>query len=126
MLEQQAMSKNRKYDSKIEPSGTTWKAQIIRHITSKKTVVSKQQDGFSDQASAQQWAEQQLLEFTATLSTSNERHGQARKQTEEQRRQRSNRRAEKTDKAKLEKLDRELESANEVAEAVGVEDHSQP
>ena len=120
------MSKNKKYDYKIELSGSTWKAQIIRHITSKKTIISKQKEAFPDEKSAQQWAEEQLLEFTSTLSASNERHGQQRKLSEEQRRQRSNRRAEKTEKAKLEKLDLELEPATDVVEAVDVEGHSQP
>lgn len=105
------MSKNKKYDIRIENTGTTWQAQIIRHASSKKTVISKQQNAFKSEESAQQWAEQQLQEFTSTQDASNKRHGEQRKLNEEQRRQRSSRRAKKTEKAKLEKLNAEPEPA---------------
>ena len=90
-----------------------WKAQIHRQITSKKTIVSKQQDGFASEAKAKEWAEQQLTEFTSTQGASNQRHGEQRKLNEEERRSRSNRRAEKTLKAKQAKAEEELKIAEQ-------------
>ena len=98
------MATSKKYQSRIEPAGSGWVAQITRRVTAKKVVVTKQQDGFASETEATAWAEATLPEFTSTLSSSNQRHGQQRKQGEEQRRLRSARRAEKTLQAKEGKL----------------------
>lgn len=90
------MTKNTKYAAHIGQDGSSWNAQITRQVTSRKTIVSKKQGGFPSEAGARTWAEQQLAEYTNTQSKRNERHGQQRKMLEELRRQRSNRRAEKT------------------------------
>lgn len=94
------MASGKKYDIRIAPSGDTWLAQITRQITSKKTTVSKQQDGFESEHAAQAWAEQALVDFIATLKTRNKRHGVQRKEDEEIKRQRASRRADKTAAAK--------------------------
>lgn len=90
------MAKNRKYSPNIEQSGSKWKAQITRQVTSKKTLVSKEQSDFSSESEAKAWAEQQLIEFATTLEQSNQRHGARRKLNSEESLNRSARRAAKT------------------------------
>lgn len=102
------MSKIKKYSFTVEQHDDTWRAKIVRQVTSKKTVVSKMQEGFSSEADANDWAEKQLAEFTSTLSASNKRHSEQRKSDSQNRLQRSARRAEKTQSAK--ELEAEKES----------------
>jgi len=98
------MANGKKYDLNITKNESDWTAQITRQVTSRKTKVTKEKDGFKTKAAAKKWAEKTLLEFTSTLSTSNDRHTAQRKNIEEVKRLRSNRRADKTQKAKDEKL----------------------
>lgn len=102
------MTKSRKYAYNLVEEGSLWNAEITRQVSSKKTVVSKLKEGFKSESEAQDWAEQELLEFATTLGKSNQRHGEQRKHLEEVRRQRSNRRADKTLQAK-----KEIEKVNE-------------
>ena len=97
------MATSKKYDFTVEQNDAQWVAKITRKITSKKTAVTKEQDGFSTEQEAITWAEAALVELTETLKKSNQRHGAQRKNIEEVRRQRSARRAEKTEQAKLAK-----------------------
>ena len=90
------MAKHRKYSSLVESDDSSWKAKILRQVTSKKTHISKEQHGFATQEEAQSWAEAQLAEFSKTQGVSNQRHTEQRKSNEEERRQRSSRRANKT------------------------------
>jgi len=115
------MANNKKYDSKIEQEGSLWKAQIHRQVTSKKTIISKQQGSFASEEQAKEWAEKQLAEFASTLGASNKRHGEQRKMNEEERRQRSARRAEKTLNAKNEKAEEELKPATNNDDAISAD-----
>lgn len=99
------MAKGKKYDLNIIKNESDWSAQITRQITSRKTKVTKEKEGFKTETAAKKWAEKTLLEFTSTLSSSNDRHATQRKSNEEVKRLRSNRRADKTQKEKDEKLD---------------------
>lgn len=110
------MTTNKKYDFIIEEKKSLWTAKITRKVTSKKTTVTKQQDDFKTAEEATQWAEQTLLELSETLKKSNARHGAQRKNIEEVRRDRSNRRAEKTAEVKAEKAKEEALEASEEAE----------
>lgn len=94
------MSKNKKYSSKIEQIDAHWQATINRQVTANKTIVSKEKGGFTSESEAEDWANEQLQKFTATLSESNKRHGEQRKINAEERAQRSTRRAEKTQLSK--------------------------
>ena len=108
------MSKSKKYAVSVEQHEDTWKAQILRQVTSRKTAVSKQRDGFASREEAEQWGTEQLAEFTKVQSGSNVRHGEQRKSSSETKLQRSARRAEKTALAKakaLEESEKEKESA---------------
>ena len=111
------MTKSRKYDYKIEQSDDTWSVQIIRKASKKNSVVSKEQGGFTNVKEAKAWAEEQLLEFSSTMAKSNQRHGEQRKENDEIKRQRSHRRAKKTQKRKDEKAaaaKQKIESAEQL------------
>lgn len=94
---------SKKYQTNIKKSGETWTAQVTRQITSRKTHVSKEQTGFTSEADANEWANARLSEFVSTQHSANKRQGSAREKSEEIKRQRSARRAEKTESAKLAK-----------------------
>jgi len=57
------MAKGKKYDFNLVLVDGSWTAEIVRKITSKKTVVSKSQAGFASEAEAQVWAEAELKGF---------------------------------------------------------------
>lgn len=57
------MAKGKKYDFNLVLVDGSWTAEIVRKITSKKTVVSKSQAGFASEAEAQIWAETELKGF---------------------------------------------------------------
>lgn len=57
------MAKGKKYDFNLVIVDGSWTAEIVRKITSKKTVVSKSQAGFASEAEAQVWAETELKGF---------------------------------------------------------------
>ena len=110
------MATSKKYDFTVEQDNAEWVAKITRKITSKKTLVTKEQSGFKSADEAQAWAEKALTELTETLKKSNQRHGSQRKNIEEIRRQRSARRAEKTEKAKAEKAAIEALDENQLSD----------
>jgi len=41
------MAKSKKYKCVVVQEGEAWLAQIVRHVTSKKTTISKQRGGFA-------------------------------------------------------------------------------
>jgi len=100
---------SKKYQSKVSQEGGTWVAYITRQITSRKSIVSKKQDGFSSEAEAQTWVDSNLSEFINTQKKANSRQGTHRKDQDEIKRQRSSRRAQKTDFAKREKAAADIE-----------------
>lgn len=67
------MIKGKKYDFRIEQDGDVWKADIIRKVTSKRTVVSKSQTGFTSEAEARAWSEKELVDFLKHHSERNKR-----------------------------------------------------
>lgn len=73
------MAKGKKYDFQVVQNGTQWETEITRQITSKKTIVSKRQDGFATEAEAKAWGESELELFLQNLKKRNKRHNEARK-----------------------------------------------
>lgn len=63
------MAASKKYESRViesvvaEGAAKEWSAEITRRATAKKTVVSKAQAGFTSEAEAQSWAENELAVF---------------------------------------------------------------
>jgi hypothetical protein len=62
------MGKSRKYSTRVLQSESGWVAEILRRMTSKKQVVTKQKDGFTTEAEAQAWADTELQAFLERLS----------------------------------------------------------
>jgi hypothetical protein len=73
------MANGKKYDFKLTQETSTWKAEIVRQVTSKRTAVSKSQDGFATQEEAQTWAETELKTFLAAQAERNKRKKAAKK-----------------------------------------------
>lgn len=57
-----------KYDFRVIQVADSWKAEITRRATAKKTVVSKQQDGFASEEEAREWGERELKALLETLA----------------------------------------------------------
>ena len=68
MQEFDLMAKSNKYDFQVTQDNSSWSAQIIRRVTSKKTVVSKSQDGFPSEADAEEWGQKELENFLINIS----------------------------------------------------------
>lgn len=66
------MAKGKKYDFRVQQDNACWTAEIIRKATSKKTVVSKRQDGFTSESEAQEWGQRELKTFLQSLHERNE------------------------------------------------------
>lgn len=67
------MTTNKKYDYRIVQNKSDWTAEITRRASSKKTIVSKSQDGFSTEAEAKAWGEKELVAFLENLTKRNKR-----------------------------------------------------
>ena len=67
------MANGKKYDFKLTQETNGWKAEIVRQVTSKRTQVSKSQDGFATQEEAQTWAEAELKGFLVAQAERNKR-----------------------------------------------------
>ncbi|MGF1910995.1 DUF3622 domain-containing protein [Vibrio kasasachensis] len=77
------MSKNKKFAIRVVEKRAGWTAEIIRQVTSRKTLVSKRQAGFETEELAQAWAENELLGFVKNQAERNERKGQQRVERQE-------------------------------------------
>lgn len=67
------MAQGKKYDYRIVQDNTSWTAEIIRRVTSKKTVASKSRGGFSTESEAQEWGQTELTAFLQNLDERNKR-----------------------------------------------------
>ncbi len=72
------MAKAKKYDYRVVQATAGWRAEIIRRVTSKKTMVSKSQDGFCSESEAKEWGEQALKSFLKSLDERNKRRSSQR------------------------------------------------
>jgi hypothetical protein len=62
---------SKKFDLRVTEKEGSWTAEIVRRKTAKELIVSKQQDGFTSEAEAQSWGENELKGFLATLAKRN-------------------------------------------------------
>ncbi|MGR5095143.1 DUF3622 domain-containing protein [Vibrio maritimus] len=72
------MSENKKFTFRLTEKRNGWSAEIIRQVTSRRTVVSKREMGFESQELAQAWAEKELAGFIENQAKRNERKAEAR------------------------------------------------
>jgi len=61
------MAQQNKFDYRITQEGEKWNAEITRRVSARRTSVSKRQNGFENEASAEAWAKEQLVEFVQNL-----------------------------------------------------------
>lgn len=81
------MANSKKYDYRIVQDDENWTAEITRRASSKKTVVSKSQGGFSSEPDAKAWAENELVTFLKSHDARNKRHAEKRAQAENTKRE---------------------------------------
>lgn len=67
------MAQSKKYEYRVTQDKKTWTAEIVRRVTSKRTAVSKSQDGFATEAEAKTWGEKELQSFLDNLGERNKR-----------------------------------------------------
>jgi len=61
------MATGKKYDYRITELEGTWRAELTRRASARKTVVSKAQEGFTSEAEATAWAETELKALLANV-----------------------------------------------------------
>jgi len=62
------MTKSKQYDIRVSQDNTGWTAEVIRRVTSKKTIVSKRQDGFATESDAHDWGQGEVKLFLRNLN----------------------------------------------------------
>jgi len=67
------VGKGKRYDCRVVKDNTFWIAEIVRRLTSKKTIVSKSQGGFNTESEAQAWGRNELKSFLQSLNERNKR-----------------------------------------------------
>ncbi|ATC56982.1 DUF3622 domain-containing protein [Vibrio anguillarum] len=72
------MSESKKFTIKVTEKRNGWAAEIVRQVTSRRSVVSKREMGFESEAQA--WAEKELSGFIENQAKRNERKALARKE----------------------------------------------
>ena len=77
------MAKAKKYDCRVAQDDAGWTAEITRRVTSKRTMVSKSQDGFATESEAKAWGEEALASFLKNLEERNKRHSDQREQKQQ-------------------------------------------
>ena len=60
------MTQSKKYDYQVSQDQATWAVKIIRRASSKKSVVTKSQSGFSTEAEAQAWGQDEVKTLLKT------------------------------------------------------------
>ncbi len=72
------MADSKKFQCRVIQNDAGWKAEIIRRVSSKRSMVSKKRGGFATQAEAQEWGESKLQEFMKNQAERNKRHAEKR------------------------------------------------
>ncbi|MFT5579735.1 MAG: hypothetical protein ACI9WS_002495 [Paraglaciecola psychrophila] len=70
------MTSAKKYQFKAVQNDSNWTGQIIRRVSARKTMVSKQQTGFATQEQANSWGEVELKAFLVKQNERNTRKSQ--------------------------------------------------
>lgn len=61
------MAQQNKFDYRITQEGEKWNAEITRRVSARRTSVSKRQNGFENEALAEAWAKEELVQFVQNL-----------------------------------------------------------
>lgn len=73
------MTTNKKYDFRINQNESEWITEITRRVSSKKTVVSKSQGGFTSELEATEWGKKMLESYLENLNDRNKRRSEENK-----------------------------------------------
>lgn len=79
-MTQPVLEKSKKYTYQLVKAKAGWTAEILRRVTSKKTLVTKSQAGFASEAEAQTWAEAEVKVFLKNVNLSKGKKRRAREQ----------------------------------------------
>lgn len=66
----------KKYQITLAEDGGKWNAAIVRKVSSRKSTITKSQDGFATEAEAQTWADTELKALLKVLAERNQRRDQ--------------------------------------------------
>ncbi|NOI66557.1 DUF3622 domain-containing protein [Vibrio sp. 99-8-1] len=77
------MSSSKKFSYNVVEKRSGWTAEIVRQVSSKRSVVSKREMGFESEADAIAWAEKELPSFIALQADRNKRKSAMRKADQE-------------------------------------------
>jgi hypothetical protein len=73
------MKTSKKYHFQVTQDGTTWRAEILRRVTAKTTVITKQKSGFASDAEAQVWGQEEIRVLLKNSNTKELNKRRARK-----------------------------------------------
>ena len=77
------MAKSKKYTCRVVQEDDSWSAEVVRRVTSKKSVVTKRQDGFVTDDEAESWG---LAEVRSLVKSTNLNERNKRRSKEESKR----------------------------------------
>ena len=60
------MAKSKKYVYQLEQDEDSWSVNIVRRVTSKRTVVTKSQSGFANEDDAEEWGRNEVRSLVKT------------------------------------------------------------
>ncbi|MGH1373972.1 MAG: DUF3622 domain-containing protein [Cellvibrionaceae bacterium] len=63
----------KKYQITLAEEDGSWSAAIVRKVSSRKSTITKSQDGFGNEAEASTWAEAELKALLKVLNERNQR-----------------------------------------------------
>ncbi len=63
----------KKYQITVAEEGGNWSAAIVRKVSSRKSTITKSQDGFASEAEASSWADTELKALLKVLAERNQR-----------------------------------------------------
>lgn len=78
------MAKGKKFVCRVIKHDDKWTAEIIRRKTSKESVVSKSQGGFTSEHDAQEWGKEELKSFLKSLNERNKRRSEGQKKSSQE------------------------------------------
>lgn len=73
------MTQSKKYDYHLEQDGASWTVDIVRRVTSRTSVVTKSQGGFTTEAEAQAWGQSEVKAFLNRHNLNEQQKRRARK-----------------------------------------------
>lgn len=78
------MTQSKKYDYLVAQDESGWTTEIIRRVTSRKSVVSKSQGDFATETEAQQWGEAEVKALLKKTNLAEQEKRRTRKIADEQ------------------------------------------